>query len=108
VNRVSWGPTEFEIQAQISEYLKKARIFFWADKQRFGKPGRGTSHSSAKGVADLLGIYKGKPLAIEVKTKSGELSLVQFQWLTEFQRAGGIMLIATCVEDVQRGLADVK
>ena len=95
--------TEFEVKKRIIAYLKKRGIFHWSDYQPVGKPGKG--HSRGKnGVSDLLGIYKGKPLAIEVKKYNGEVSQTQFQWLKEFERQGGIAIVARSVEDVERHL----
>ena len=93
--------TEFQIRDQIFDYLKKTGVFAWKDKQESRKPGRGTMRTS-RGVADILGIYKGRPLAIEVKKPDGTLSAIQWKWLTQHRNAGGITIVATSVEDVQK------
>jgi len=87
----------------ICEYLTKRGAFVWPDRQVVGKPGKGTFRRS-NGVSDLLGIWKGYPLAVEVKRKSGELSVVQWQFLDNFRKAGGISIVATSIEDVEREL----
>lgn len=53
-----------------------------------------------KGKSDILGIYKGKFLAIEVKRPSGRLSLDQELFLEEVKKHGGIAIIARSVEDL--------
>lgn len=54
-----------------------------------------------KGVSDILGIYKGRPLAIEVKSKTGRLSDEQKYFLRRFEAAGGIAIVARSVQDVE-------
>ena len=67
------------------------------------------------GVSDILGIYKGKFLAIEVKTPTtidedgdkrygGRLTENQKIFLQEIQEQGGIAIIARSVEDVEQAL----
>lgn len=63
-----------------------------------------TSKYYKKGTADILGIYKGRPLAIEVKTKTGRLSPHQKIFLQEWKNYGGISIVARSIEDVDRGL----
>lgn len=59
-----------------------------------------------RGTADILGIYKGRPLAIEVKSEKGRLSIHQKLFLQEFQNNGGIAIVARSVEDVVRQLGE--
>lgn len=63
-----------------------------------------------KGVADILGIYKGKFLAIEVKTKVGKISPFQESFLKDVTEEGGIAIVARSVEDLenQMKVIDVK
>lgn len=53
-----------------------------------------------KGVSDILGIYKGRALAIEVKTAKGVVSEHQKDFLISFAAAGGIAFVARSVDDV--------
>lgn len=57
-----------------------------------------------KGVSDILGIYKGKFMAIEVKSAKGNPSPEQVSFLADVIRAGGIGFIARSIEDVERKL----
>jgi hypothetical protein len=95
---------ESDIRDAIIKYLEKQKVFCWPDKQVVGKPHKGTLVGH-RGIADILGIYKGKPLAIEVKRPGGELSVEQFRWLTRYKEEGGIAFVATSIEDVQRQLS---
>lgn len=98
---------ETDIRDAIVEFLKLKRIFCWKDRQSAKRQGVGTVKSS-KGVADILGIYAGRPLAIEVKKPGGTLSQEQHEWLTQFKDAGGIAFIATSVEECQKKLSEAK
>lgn len=88
---------EADTTRQIRDYLKLNRIFHWKVFQSLG---------SEKGVADIVGIYLGKPLAIEVKTAKGKLSEHQAKWLDSFREAGGIAFVARSVDDVERELRE--
>ncbi len=53
------------------------------------------------GIPDILGCYRGRAVAIEVKTPAGKLSVKQARFLEQWQAAGGHTLVATTVVDVQ-------
>jgi len=53
-----------------------------------------------KGIADILGIWDKKPLAIEVKSKVGRASPEQKKFLADFEYHGGIAILARSLEDV--------
>lgn len=55
-----------------------------------------------KGVADIICVYKGQPLAIEVKSEKGRLSVEQQLFLKEFVEHGGRALVARSVEHVMK------
>jgi len=104
--------SESLIQKQILAWLKSKRIMAFTIKSTgtfdakigmFRKP----SPWYRKGVADILGIYKGKPLAIEVKAEKGRVSPHQREFLEEFAREGGIAMVARSVEQVERALNEV-
>lgn len=101
--------SEKEIENQILSWLSFKGIFAWKVKSvgtfdPVKKVFRTPARNYLKGVADILGIYKGKPLAIEVKSKKGKLSEHQRLFLIRFHENGGIAIIAKSVEDVEQGL----
>lgn len=101
----AWGrEKESEIVRQISDYLTARRVFWWRDASGHT---HGRKLNGKRGIADILAIYRGKPLAIEVKRKDGALSVTQFNWLESFRSAGGVVIVATSVEDVQQGLGGI-
>jgi penicillin-binding protein-related factor A (putative recombinase) len=99
--------SEAAIRDSIFEYLMHRQIFAWRDRQvprglRFGvKP-------EQKGVPDILGIFKGKPLAIEVKDGRGQLSIEQGEFINNFRAQGGIAFVARSVEEVIAKLREVE
>jgi len=57
-----------------------------------------------KGVSDILGIWKGKFLAVEVKIKGRYATPEQKQFIEDVNKAGGIGLVAYSLEMVQERL----
>jgi penicillin-binding protein-related factor A (putative recombinase) len=93
------------IESQILHYLGLKGIFAWKAKTvGTYDPTKKVFRKNAgymKGVADILGIWRGKLLAIEVKTPTGKLSPEQKQFLSRVQEEGGIAFVARSVEDVK-------
>jgi penicillin-binding protein-related factor A (putative recombinase) len=60
------------------------------------------------GVSDIIGIYKGMPIFIEVKTPKtkNRLSIDQKFFLEKVIKMGGIGIVATSVDDVIAQLPD--
>lgn len=83
--------TEKEITQSIRHLLRVYNIFHWKAWQGLG---------SHKGVSDIIGIYKGKFFAIEVKTAKGKLSDHQKRFLAGVNENGGIGFVAKSFEDV--------
>ena len=86
---------EKDVTRQIRDYLKYKKIWHWKQFQTLG---------SKPGVSDILGIYKGRFLAIEVKKPGGKLSEHQVKFLDIVNSEGGIGFMATCIEDVDANL----
>ena len=65
---------------------------------------------SDKGIPDLIGIFKGKPLAIEVKGPRAKIRPEQVEFLNQWVDEGGIGFIAWSIEDVidRLGLEGVR
>lgn len=91
--------SEAEIRKEICQYLTARGVFFWLDYQPTTTVIRGVGNRR-RGVADIHGIFKGRPLAIEVKTKKGKLSPEQTLFLEKFSARGGIAFVAMSWQDV--------
>jgi penicillin-binding protein-related factor A (putative recombinase) len=94
------------VVSQILTYLQSRGVFIWKnasvgiwDQQRkcFRRP---VSKFQIKGVSDILGVYGGRFLAIEVKAKKGVVSKEQVTFLKAIRDRGGIAFVARSVEDV--------
>ena len=72
-------------------------------KKTFRKPSR---HHKA-GVSDILGVLRGRFMAIEVKTATGRLSKSQAKFLDEVKANGGLALVARSVQDVDDYLRSI-
>ena len=87
--------SEKEITHQIRSLLKTYRIFHWKVWQGLG---------STPGVPDIVGIYNGRFLAIEVKTERGKLSPHQEKFIAAINANGGLAFVARSVDDVIENL----
>ena len=101
---------EVFIRNQICSWLTRQKCFFFLHdsvgiydtvRKRFRT---NTSPYRMKGVSDILGLWKGKGLAIEVKAGKGRLSKEQKLFLELWTASGGIGIAAWSVEDVKNAL----
>ena len=60
-----------------------------------------------KGVSDIIGVYKGIPLFIEVKSSRGTVSVEQARFLDWINALGGCAFVARRLEDVVLKLRDI-
>ncbi len=96
------------IETQIRTYLSLKRIFHWKAKtvgtydEKLGRFRKSAGYM--KGISDILGIFNGRLLAIEVKSAVGRLSPAQVIFQDEVRRHGGIAFVARSVSDVQAAL----
>jgi len=98
---------EKEIEKQILDYLSLLpECFVWKCNNfgTYGKFRKAKSKHIINGVSDILGIYKGRFLAIEVKTKTGKTSTEQDQFLENIRIQGGISFVARSLEEVKEYL----
>lgn len=98
---------ELPLQHAIVDYLRIVKVFAWITNQPLmdGSTGRFKMyHRSSTGVADILGIFKGRPLAIEVKYGKGKTTPSQDSFLDRFRKEGGIAFVAYSIDDVIKEL----
>ncbi len=98
---------ENRIKYTICAWLRVHKCFFWGHDnvgiydpkiKRFR-----ANHNPyrLRGVSDILGIWRGRFLAIEVKTHKGIVSPFQEAFLDNVKLNGGIAIIARSVDDVR-------
>jgi len=100
------------LQTQILEWLSYQKdCFAWRNNngavydprsKTFRKPPKWC----IPGVSDILGIYKGRFLAIECKVKPSKPSKNQKDFLKNVAEHGGIAIIAYELDDVQKVFGD--
>lgn len=84
--RQNVGAATFE---QVNKAGAKKKYFV-----QFGHPG----------IADIIGIYKGRFLAIEAKVGKNDQSPAQREFERSVKAAGGIYILAYSLDDVMKGM----
>jgi len=91
---------ERDITKAIRNTLAALKIYHWKEHGGLG---------SFPGVADIIGVHpgnaqhpdwKGRIIAIEVKTATGKLSDAQVLFLNNVRESGGFAIVARSVDDV--------
>lgn len=103
---------EKQIQNNIMGYLQAKGIFRFqinnsATFDRLEGKYRKKNRWFMYGVSDIVGIYKGRFLAIEVKTEKGKLSRFQENFLQQVREHGGIGIVARSIDDLEKQLLEV-
>lgn len=88
--------TEAELTSAIRALLKNVGVFAW--KQWQGPM------SQPRGVSDIIGVFNGRFLAIEVKAAGGRVTPEQERFIETVRRHGGIAFVARSIDDVIEGL----
>ena len=96
------------VQKQILDWLKlnpDLGYFFRVHNTGIYDPKRSVFRTNQhKGLADIMGVSKGRFIAIEVKTGNGKLSYDQDQFKSHVQENDGRYIEARSIEDVIEGL----
>lgn len=108
-NLPDWVP-EKSIEMLIINYLRAKGVFCWKNysigvydpRLKCYRPIN--SKMSYKGVSDIIGIFKGMPLFIEVKKSDGRLRPDQKVFLDMAKQNGAIAFVARDLSDVQKHL----
>lgn len=102
--------TEKEIETSILDWINQQPKCFAFKINTIGvydeniEAYRKTSKFVLKGTSDIIGIWKGKPLAVEVKSKTGRLSQEQKAFINRYIDLGGIAFKVSSLEEVVRNL----
>lgn len=79
----------------VRSLLNSVQIFHWKVWQGMG---------SVPGVPDILGVHKGRLIAIELKAPKGTVSPAQQEFIDRINEAGGLAFVARTLDDVIEGL----
>lgn len=104
--------SEKDIENSILEYLASINVFAWKNQtvgifdpvKKIYR--RSNNRYHINGVADILGIYKGRMLAIEVKTPTNKNGATEAQkaFINKVNKEGGIAFVATSIQNVMENL----
>lgn len=101
---------ETHLVSEVEAYLKRIpEAYCWRQNVGGAKViGRGGKPRVMRfgfaGIADIIGCYKGRFLAIECKIKKNKQSDQQIAFQENLEAAGGIYILAYTLGDVIRGL----
>lgn len=104
---------EKDIELEILIYLNsQPGCFAWKNKSMGtfnaarGVYLRNHHRFSEKGTSDIIGIFQGYMLCVEVKSRNGRLQPHQAQFLDRMSEMGAIAFVARSVDDVRAHLLD--
>ena len=103
---------EDRLHCQIAGYLRLAEPpgFFWTSIENRGEGQREGARRKRRGcragVPDILTIYQGRVLFLEVKTPKGRLSPNQKERIPEIELAGARVVIVRSVDDIFEALKE--
>ena len=87
---------EGQLTFAVKQLLKAAGIFHW---KNWGGP------MGYPGIADILGCYKGRMIAIELKAPKGQATPDQERFIKNVNDNGGIAFVAKSLDEVIEGLS---
>lgn len=93
-------PTEHEIQSAILDRLGLlSGAFFWRENSGLMQVGEENKkrffRAGTPGIPDIMGVYKGRPVGIEVKRPGKKQSIDQRAFQERFDKVGGIYIVCT-------------
>jgi len=88
------------LQKQVLAHLMQVPdSFFWRANTGAAKTARGFVHFGLPGQSDVLGLVRGRFVAVELKSEDGRLRPEQRAFRDRVLRAGGIYIVARSVDD---------
>lgn len=104
--------TEAALQRTVVQYLSYAlprhEVLFWhtpnGGLRSRATAGRLKAEGVVPGVADIIILWAGRCIAIELKAKGGSQSPAQKAWADQFTTAGGVYVVCRSLDAVERFL----
>jgi len=91
--------TEAELKRDVKAYLDKMGFHHVHYNTIFSS--RRGNYGSAKGIPDIIGCYRGRYIAFELKGKGGKPSEAQNRQLESIKAAEGMGIIVRSVDEVE-------
>lgn len=88
---------ESKIQKDIRAYLTKKRVYHW----------RFQAQTNLNGIPDILCLYKGFLIGLELKQENGVATGLQLRKIQNINDNGGIGILARSVSDVEKLINDI-
>lgn len=88
---------EATIENDILQYLQYRGIFCW-------RTHTGRYPPATPGMPDIVGVWKGQMIAVEVKRPGQKPTKVQTAFIDKLKTSGALVIVASSVGDVQAGL----
>lgn len=100
-------PLEKDIQYSVCDYLAKKRYFFWRQNTAGIYDAKGGFYRRASkwaldGVPDIIVIFQGRFIGLEVKRPTTKQEESQKNFEREVKLAGGEYYIIRSIEDLQK------
>lgn len=102
--------TEAQLQDRVRLVLGADRAgVWWRNNVGLATTDRGVKITFGlfKGSADLIGLFRGRFVAVEIKTETGRQSPEQVQWQGVVEDHGGIYVVVRSEDDARELLADL-
>lgn len=114
VSKLKSTPSEREVERAILQWLNyQPKCKAWKNKSTGTYDPvrkcfrRSNDPYSQKGSADILGIWNGKMLCIEVKSAKGRLTPEQKEFLSAMSSLGAICLVARDLQQVVDAFSEI-
>ena len=100
---------EKDIQKQILDWLRWHKVFCWKSNTAgiYRKSTDSYIPAGMRGISDIIGIFNGRMICIEVKMPKKKPSEFQQRFIDSINKSGGIAFVAHSLDEVETNLKDI-
>lgn len=95
--------SESAVQRACLQYLRVMGILHWRNS---AVPVRGRRYTGLRGLSDICALIRGRFLAIECKSTTGDQREEQRRFQLRVEAEGGVYVLARSVDDVIRAVEE--